>query len=87
MYTEWLSSDMAYGSWLYLQSLFSGRRRTDGWTHLHDTDLWQELNLLPYFMTLGISVMCFGKGWAWGEVWHSVDRSHSHLSLPLFMYN
>lgn len=39
-----------------LHSFFSGRRCTCGWTYLHGTDLWQELELLLFFMSLGFFV-------------------------------
>lgn len=60
--TEWLYSGMACGYGSAPPSLLSGRRCTCGWSHLHDIDLWQELDLLLSFVMLGFFVCVF---WEW----------------------
>lgn len=72
------------GIGLYLHSLFSGRRCTCDWTHVHDIDLWQELDLLLSFTMLGFFVCVF---WEWvvlGEhVAFSRQVSVSSFLVPL----
>lgn len=82
--TEWLYSGMACGYWSAPPSLLSGRRCTCGWSHLHDIDLWQELDLLLSFIMLAFFVcVCFGNGWVWGNVAFSEQVSISSFPAPL----